>query len=163
LSLSYVGLHVDSKTGNSESHCVVHVSAFIHSYRKPVSRDSWVDIATVWLRSLAVARHFYLLCSFHTSSEDHATSCPLGTGSCFPGGKAAETWSSHIFCRDQDYWSCIFRRPDIFIAWRLVNRTQRQLYIFWVCETHKKLMPYLNALQRWNSCLPLLAASLVNA
>jgi hypothetical protein len=52
------------------------------------SRDSSVSIPKVGVRFPAGTRDSSLLHNVHTDPGAHPASYPMGTGGCFPGGKA---------------------------------------------------------------------------
>jgi hypothetical protein len=52
--------------------------------------NMWLPYGFFYFKAPAGARDFSVLHSVQTGSGDHPASCPIGAGSCFPGGKAAE-------------------------------------------------------------------------
>jgi len=64
----------------------------------------------------------------HTGTEAHTTSCPKGTGSCFPESKAAGTWSWLL--------TFIYRHasalPYVFMVWYLIKHGDNFSFIFTV-------------------------------
>jgi hypothetical protein len=98
-----------------------------------------IGIATGWtagVRFPAGARDISLLHSFQTGSGAHPASYPMGTGSCFSGGKAAGAWSwplTSIKCRGQEWWSYTSIPPYIFMVWCVIHREQGQLYVLPFC------------------------------
>jgi hypothetical protein len=66
-----------------------------------------------------MGQDFSLLHRVQTSSGVHPASYPMGTGSSFPGGKAARTWGwplISIQCWGQEWWSYTSTPPYVFTA-----------------------------------------------
>jgi hypothetical protein len=86
------------------------------------SRASSVGMATRWTARIRfpAGANDSLLLSVHTESGTHPAWYPVGTGSDFPGRKAATAFNwplTSLHCRSQELWSYISTPPYIFTAW----------------------------------------------
>jgi hypothetical protein len=134
---------VDICTSHIKQICVSKISKCV---RKKViisySCDSSVGVVTgygmddrmVGVRFLAVAGNFSIHHRVQTGSGAQPASYTMGSGSSFPGSKAAGAWNWPFIstcCRDQRMRRALPPLPHyVFMAWRLVKHRDNLTFTF---------------------------------
>jgi hypothetical protein len=120
---------------------VISVFLFLHEYRHSsvctvTSYKGGMVEESVWF--MAGTRDFSLLHSIQTKSGAHTSLYPVGTGGCFPRGKASGTWiwplTSHLVLK--------LRMTELYLHSptcshsMVLNKYEDSFYLFtitWVC------------------------------